>query len=256
MDSVLKKSDSLHQLAQLHITMGTCIHGVTWHAEFMKHLCIDLWVWCKHISSWQSAGGCHVSHPRAQHLPRLWDDSRLSNELPHPEGQKVYTVHKLFFYYVQTHVHLSSCLIILSYTLITHGASWQYSTHKSPSVFLTPSLFFSVQALPRLFGSLRSLQTNLLASEYVLFAGLTTSPIPMCSQITELTQIRPLTSLNSHRNSSVVFPRAQIRMQVESNPRHLHTPAMKRRPENIFDSPMRCLTRSCGLDFRSLQHLA
>lgn len=145
MDSVLKKSDSLHQLAQLHITMGTCIHGVTWHAEFMKHLCIDLWVWCKHISSWQSAGGGHVSHPRAQHLPRLWDDSRLSNELPHPEGQKVYTVHKLFFYYVQTHVHLSSCLIILSYSLTTHGASWQYSTHKSPSVFLTPKVFFSVQ---------------------------------------------------------------------------------------------------------------
>lgn len=43
LDSVLKENlISLIQLAQLHFTMEMCIGGMTWHAEFMKSLRINM----------------------------------------------------------------------------------------------------------------------------------------------------------------------------------------------------------------------
>lgn len=91
LDSVLKENlISLIQLAQLHFTMEMCIGGMTWHAEFMKSLRINMCSWSKHIPSqqsaaldWEQATAQHTQ-PGAQRLAQLWGSSREGFQMKSP----------------------------------------------------------------------------------------------------------------------------------------------------------------------------
>lgn len=126
--------------------------GVTWHAEFMKQLCINTWIWSKHSSSWQSGAlkgeqdALEHECPGAQLLPHIWDYSRQGSytSSPVPEDRE-FTVKKLLFHYIQKHARIYYCGILFC----TNTSWWQLVVVKAQQHFAfsdCKSLFFSGQA--------------------------------------------------------------------------------------------------------------
>lgn len=130
---------------------------MTWHAEFMKSLRINMCSWSKHIPSqqsavldWEQATAQHTQ-PGAQRLAQLWGSSREGFQMKSPilrAKEFIYFKSVCFFFFFNCTLTYARIFrwLLSAITVTPGGVSWQYSTaHKHWSFSYTKSF---ISALP------------------------------------------------------------------------------------------------------------